>query len=439
MSTRRIVLRLVAPLVIAASVASPVGRASAQETKVSALKADAKAKPKDAAAAFALGRALRRAGRWAEAKTELTRAAALAKGDDAVRARYELAVLDWDQGKVNPALPQPPSLSLCKQVKVGTAGEALARVCAAEAWLTMARTAMAEDELAAAEKVDPKLYELALARAKLSIAKGAHDDARAKLAALTAATPGRAEGWLLLGRELRDAGKTTEAVTALRKARELDPDWPEASFELARALPDGVEARDLARAAVAMRATWPEAHLRLGQTELATGGHAAAKAAFETSIEQSPKVVAAHVGLAWALVKLAKLDAAKKSADDAVELSQSDPAARLVLGEALAGLGETDEAVDAFKLAHGLDNADPTGLVRAAEVLLAAKETMKAEAHAEAAVKAFPDDARAWVVKGDVELAQGDKKAAKEAYKKAVAASKGGVDKAALQKKLASL
>ncbi len=434
-------LRWVGPLVIGAGVALavPSGVASAQETKVSALKAEAKAKPKDGAVAFALGRALRRAGRWAEAKTELTRAATLQKGDDAVRARYELAVLEWDQGKVNPALPQPPSLSLCKQVKVGAAGEALARVCASEAWLTMARTAMAEDELLAAEKLDPKLYELGLARAKLAIEKGAHDDARTKLQALTAGAPGRAEGWLWLGRELRRSGKDAEAIAALRKARELDADWPEASLELARALPDGVEARDLARAAVAMRATWPEAHLRLGQLELATGGYAAAKAAFEASIKQSPKVVAAHVGLAWALVKLAKYDAAKKSADDAIELSQSDPGARLVQGEALAGLDRLDEAIDAFKLAHGLDNADPTGLIRSAEILLAAKETMKAEAHAEAAVKAFPDDARVWAVRGDVELAQGDKKAAKEAYKKAIAAPKGTVDKAALQKKLATL
>ncbi len=416
------------------------GVAVAQETKIAALKADTKAKPSDAAAAFALGRAYRRAGKFAEARTELARAAGLAKGDDAVRARYEMVVVEWESGKHNPSLPQPPSLGMCKQVKVGSpssvTGEALSRVCAAEAWLTFERHTMVEDELAAAEKIDSNLYEAKLTRAKVEIAKGNRDTAITKLEALTKATPNRAEAWFLLGQQQIEAGKNAAAVAPLKKARELDADWPEVSYELARALPDGTEARDLARSAVAMRSSWPQAWLRLGELELATGGYEAAQKAFETSIKQSPKVVAAYSGLAMSFVKLKKYADGKKAANDAIGVAANYAPARLALGEALAGLGETDEAVEQFKFAHGLENKDPTGLFRAAEVLLAANQPMKAEAHAEGCIKAFPEHARAWEIHGDVELANKDKKAAKESYKKALTAPKGSIDKAAVQKKL---
>jgi predicted negative regulator of RcsB-dependent stress response len=72
-------------------------------------------------------------------------------------------------------------------------------------------------------------------------------------------------------------------------------------------------------------------------------------------------------------------------------------------------------------------------------VLVEAKQPMKAEAHAEAAIKAFPDDARTWAVKGDSDVANGDKKSARESYKKALAAKQGTIDKAAVQKKLDSI
>lgn len=413
--------------------------ASAQETKLASLKADAKAKPNDAGVAFALGRAYRRAGKFAEAKTELARAANLGKGDDAVRARYELVVTEWESGKTNPSLPQPPSLGLCKQVKVGKDGDALSHVCAAEAWLTFERTGMADDELTAAAKIDGKLYEVELLRAKIDVGKGSREDAITKLEALTKATPARAEAWGMLGHLLLEDGKHVKAVAPLRKARELDADWPEPVLDLARALPEGTEARDLARQAVAMRSTWAPAFLRLGELELATGGFDAAQKAFETSIKQSPKVAAAHVGLGFTWVKLKKFAEAKKSAADAIAIAANNAGARLVMGEGHAGLGEVDEAVEAFKFAHNLDNKDATGLLRAAEVLLANKESMKAEAHAEAAAKAFPDDARVWALLGDCQVANKEKKEAKESYKKALAAPKGTIDKPAVQKKLDAL
>lgn len=438
MSSSRPVRLALAPAAVAALLVggADLPRARAQETKVSALEAEAKAKPKDAGAAFALGRAYRRAGRWAAAKTELTRGANLASGDEQVKLRYELGLVELDQGITNPSLPQPPMLGTCKNVKVGKAGEALSRVCAAKAWLGMERISFAETELAAAEKAEPGLYEVKLAHLEITIAKSNHEDAIKEAKALTVATPARAEAWLLLGTELLASGKRADAVAPLRKAKELDPDWPEATFHLSEALPDGVEARDLARAAVAMRPAWPAAQTRLGELELAYGTPEAAQKAFEAAQKGAPKSVPAQVGLAWALVKQKKWDDAKKASQKAIDLAVNNASARLAHGEALAGSGDVENAVEEFKFAAGLDSKDPTGLLRAAQVLLAAKEPMKALGHAEAAVKAFPDDGRTYEIRADASLASGDKKSAKEDYKKALAATKGGVDKAAVQKKL---
>ncbi len=430
----------IAPLALAGSIlALDVPRAAAQETKLAALKAEAKAKPKDGAAAFALARAYRRAGRWAEAKAEAARAAAISTGEEQVKAKYELALIEFDQGVTNKSLPTPPSLNTCKNVKIGKLGEALSRVCAAEAWLTFARASMAEDELAAAAKIDANMYEVKLAYGMVDVVADKHDDAIVKLKALSVATPTRAEAFRWLGHEYLANDKRADAVAPLKKALALDPDWPEVAFDLSRALPDGTEARDLARSAVAMKPTFPEAWVRLGELELATGGAEAAKTAFETGLKQNPKITAGQIGLAWADLKLKKPDDAKKAAQEAIKLSGTSAAARLVYGEALAAAGQIDEALDAFKLAAGLDSKDPTGLIRSAEVLLAAKQPVKAEAHAESAVLSFPKDARCWLVLGDVNVANGDKKSAKTSYQKALAAPQGTIDKVATQKKLDAL
>lgn len=435
MRTKRLFLPAILALPLVSLLCSPPP-ARAQETKLAALKADAKSKPKDAAASFALGRALRRAGHWGEAKVELARTAALSTGADVVKAKYELALVEIDQGVTNPSLPTPPSLVPCKAVKVGALGDALSHVCAAQAWLTMARAGMAKDELSLASKSEASLYELKLVEAMVDAENDAHDDAITKLKALTTSNATRAEGFYWLGRELLAASKRAEAVAPLKKAKDLDSDLPEARFALSRALPDGTEARDEARAAVAMRSTWPEAWLRLGELELATNGNDAAKVAFETSIKQNAKLVTAHVGLAFALLRLKNPGEAKKAALEAIKLAANNESARLAHAEALAALGETDDAVDVFKIAAGLDAKDATPLVRAAEVLLAAKQPVKAEAHADAAVKQFPNDARAWQVKGDAALANGDKKGAKEAYKRALSCTEGSIDKVAVQKKI---
>jgi tetratricopeptide (TPR) repeat protein len=321
-------------------------------------------------------------------------------------------------------------------MKTGTSGEALMDVCIARAWLSFARTAIASESLDKAEKIDASIYDLKLVRALVDVVNGNHDDAVTKLKALTAATTDHAEGFLWLGRELLVKGDRAGAVAPLKKARDLDADWPEVQLELARALPDGIEARDVARLAVSMRNDWPDAEARLGELELATGDANAAKTAFEVALKKNPKHVAAKIGLAWALVKLKKFDDAKTAAIDAEKLAANSARARMAHAEALAGLGEVDEAVETFKLASGLDTKDPTPLVRAAQVLLDAKQPMKAEGSAAAAVKQFPNDGRAWEVMGDVDVANGDKKDAKDAYKKALACKEGAIDKSAVQKKM---
>src|SRR5882672_527651 len=94
---RRFLLLLVPFVGLLAGLTFP-RRSSAQEPAVAALAAADKAAPRNAQAALALGRALRRAGRFDEALRALGRAAGNAAAPAlADEARYEIARVFFDQ------------------------------------------------------------------------------------------------------------------------------------------------------------------------------------------------------------------------------------------------------------------------------------------------------------------------------------------------------
>jgi tetratricopeptide (TPR) repeat protein len=117
---------------------------------------------------------------------------------------------------------------------------------------------------------------------------------------------------------------------------------------------------------------------------------------------------------------------------------QNHGAAKLVQADALAKRGDIDLAVEAYEAAYGLMRTEPTALVHGARACLANKRLTTALAFADRATQTFPKWGPAWEIAGDIALASNDKPAARDAYKKALAAE-GPVDKTALRKKLAQL
>ena len=124
-----------------------LGDARAEDGKLEVLRRNAKQAPADADASLALGRALRRAGRNADALVELRRGQKLATartGERAIRLRYELARVFLDDRKFREAL------SACANVGAVPGGEALGHACTAAAHMTRKRAteALPEAQLA---------------------------------------------------------------------------------------------------------------------------------------------------------------------------------------------------------------------------------------------------------------------------------------------------
>src|SRR5262245_21299923 len=119
--------------------------ALAQERLVAGLEASAKASPRDAAPQTALGRPLRRAGRFDEATKPLR---AVSNRD--MDAAYELAQVYFDTEDHHAAE------NACRKVKQLAKGGALGSVCEGRAWLAWRRESRAAEAFQKALAVDAR-------------------------------------------------------------------------------------------------------------------------------------------------------------------------------------------------------------------------------------------------------------------------------------------
>jgi hypothetical protein len=89
-------------------------------------------------------------------------------------------------------------------------------------------------------------------------------------------------------------------------------------------------------------------------------------------------------------------------------------------------------------LAWGLDRGDPTPLVHASEACHLGGRDTSARAFGVKATQEFPEWGPGWAALGDALVGQGETRAARDAFARALAAG-GPVDREAIQKKLAAL
>ena len=124
--------------------ASAPHSASAQESGVAEAHARTKASPASAEASLAYGQALRRAGREAEALTELRRGLASSggRGEIAARVQWELARTFIARREFEPAL------ATCRAMAKMPGADGASHVCAAEAHLLWRRGTEASAEIA---------------------------------------------------------------------------------------------------------------------------------------------------------------------------------------------------------------------------------------------------------------------------------------------------
>lgn len=395
------------------------------------LAAAAKNPPKDPDAALALGRALRRAGLFDDGVRVLRGAAQRGKGAVVVAARTEAARTLIAASRQKDALKECATLKAQTPVRWET--------CVAEAQLLWKRASLALPAADRALAVASDDYDALVAKGRALRMLGQNTEAHAAFQAALAKDGARHEAPMFHAELLSGMGKGSEAVAALRKAVAAAPDEPEPLLALASALPAGAEATDLLNKALGIRAKYGAARARLGEVQLELGKVAEAEAAFRAAIAIDPKVADWQAGLARALVAKNDWDEALKVAALSLKLVGNHALAKLAEADAIAGKGDIDLAIEAYEKAASYSRDNPGPLVHAARACLAQNRPTTARAFADRATQSFAEFAPAWAILGDVAVAAKDKATAKAAYQKALSATRGSIDKAAIKKKLAAI
>jgi len=172
--------------------------------------------------------------------------------------------------------------------------------------------------------------------------------ARARAAAASAAEPGSAAAWLLLGRAELAAGRVAEAARALARSVALRREQPAAWELLGRCRWD--EGRpSLARSAylelLRQRPCSAEALERLGFLELRDGQRAAAEARYRAALRCEPERASAWHNLAALLLLSERLAEAQEAWGRAQALDPTLPRVAEGLAEVLERLGQPAAAL----------------------------------------------------------------------------------------------
>ncbi|MGD0523739.1 MAG: tetratricopeptide repeat protein [Polyangiaceae bacterium] len=406
----------------------------AQESHLDGDRAATKAHANDPALALTLGRALRRAGHPVEALTELRRGIGVsaAKLDVLVSLHWEIARVEMDRRDF------VQTMTTCQVLGKLPGSAAEGHACTADAHLLQERSTAALEETTAALTRDPRCYEAKLAEGRAH--EFALDTAKSEAAyrAAIALRPDAQEPRVGLGRMLSSRGRKDDGVAELRRAVQVDPDGPEGLYELGQALAPSPESMALLDHATRERASFTEAWLALGTQLLAAGRVADAKKAAVAAERGEPSSVAPKILLGRAALAEGHSDEAVRAGEAALKIMANSAAGKLLVADGNASKGEIDLALEAYQAAWGLDHGDPTPLVHATEACHAAGRDTSAKAFGLKAAQEFPRWGPAWAALGDALAAQGEKAAAKDAYRKALA-GEGPVPRDAIQKKLSAL
>jgi tetratricopeptide (TPR) repeat protein len=201
------------------------------------------------------------------------------------------------------------------EVPTGDAREyyRLAAVARANRFTETARKGL-EAHLARNAYLSPTPY---IDLAKTQLQTGAYAAAEAGLERLLETYPNLHIGYTLLGTALLAQDKREQAVTALRRSLEIQPD-PETWFNLAIAYLQAGNAEDAEDAideAIQLRPTMPQAWKYRGQLLMSKGQTASAIDAFTESLRLEPRDADAYRQLVIALRKAGRDEEARRYLD----------------------------------------------------------------------------------------------------------------------------
>jgi tetratricopeptide (TPR) repeat protein len=419
------------PVARASATAGPGDTVAVTGPSLDELRAAVRAHPGQPGPVVALARALRHAGDPGGALTELRAALPPPPAAGAPELLWEVMRAHVDRRE------DAAAGEACR--RLAKASPAEGHACTAYVHLGRLRAGFALDEVAAAQAADPGCYHARLAEGRARELLLEDEKAEAPLRDAVAERPADAEARVLLGRVLRGLGKGDEALAELREAVRLDPGDPEALYELALGLPPGPASLDLLRRATAVRPSMSDAWLALGQRQLAAGRPGEARVAADAALRAAPASAAALVLAGQVALADGRVSDALAAGRAALKILPSSGPAGLVVADAQARQGELDAAIESYQVAWGLDHRTPDALVHASEACRRGGRDTSARAFGEKATQEFPRWAPGWAAFGDALAARGELAAARDAYRSALAAPEGAIDRDAVARKLAAL
>lgn len=130
--------------------------------------------------------------------------------------------------------------------------------------------------------------------------------------------PNVPEAWYNLAVAQLRLGKTSAAINNFTTAIRLRPAFPEALNELGNAYQQAgspAEAVAFHERAIRARSNYPQAYCNLGTAQAAAGDHAAAAQSFKAAMALDPELFEARIGLGKSLLRLGQDAAAKEQFD----------------------------------------------------------------------------------------------------------------------------
>jgi predicted O-linked N-acetylglucosamine transferase (SPINDLY family) len=165
------------------------------------------------------------------------------------------------------------------------------------------------------------------------------------------------EACLSLGNAFQASGQLDEAIRYFRRAVELKPDFADAHCNLGNALQTSGQSEEAVAAsqrAISLKSALPEAHNNLGNALQTLGRLGEAIASYQMAVTLSPKFVAAHFNLGNALRANRQLEAACIAYRNALSLAPGFAEAHFNLGGTLQLQGRIGEAMACFQRAADL-------------------------------------------------------------------------------------
>jgi tetratricopeptide (TPR) repeat protein len=226
-----------------------------------------------------------------------------------------------------------------------------------------------------------------------------------------------------LGVALKREGDLTAAIASYKSALQLKPNYPEAHNNLGNALK---EQGDLAAAiasyktALQLKPNYPEAHNNLGIVLKEQGDLTAAIASYIAAIQLNPNYPDAYNNLGTALKDQGDLPAAIASYNTALKLKPNYPDAHNNLGNALTDQGDLPAAITSYITALQLKPNNPDAHNNLGNALKEQGDLTAAITSYKKALEFKPNHPDAHNNLGTALQEQGDLDAAIASYKKAL-------------------